>query len=480
MNEQETDIGSSQADLAGNTRDEIDDLAEEHAEEGHAINLADDIRALVSAREQRVREELLGPKCSTEVQAAANRVRAVLPSSLSPEIRERAERMDEFAFHKNGEGLRLTEGGLVDEIEALVRDAVSAKDERIAHLEQRIDYFAAAVEESRDVRLERDKLRARIAELERCNVALGREKALALAEAYRENERLRAEIAQLKAERNKALGIGRVSDSEMLALARRALKEQEQELATAHAAQKNLVINEQRHDERVRAAEDECNKLRAEVNDYAVQRNVNVELRSEVGRLHLLLQRANALLPPDDPVNQEIEREFETCTKTIDGLRAELAQWEIKWGHTLDRESETMARLAQAEQERDEIRQHYSLARAAEELFKTERDMVHAELAEEESSRDRMSSLLHQTANALKGVPVDPLRMNGWSDLPEVAGKLRDDLAAARKDAREMAKAIGKALDESGIGTWANAVERMVAQLMDLDVDLTKYDDGGE
>jgi hypothetical protein len=87
---------------------------------------------------------------------------------------------------------------------------------------------------------------------------------------------------------------------------------------------------------------------------------------------------------------------------------------------------------------------------------------------------------LHQTANALKGVPVDPLRMNGWSDLPEVAGKLRDDLAAARKDAREMAKAIGKALDESGIGTWANAVERMVAQLMDLDVDLTKYDDGGE
>jgi hypothetical protein len=480
MNEQETDIGSSQADLAGNTRDEIDDLAEEHAEEGHAINLADDIRALVSAREQRVREELLGPKCSTEVQAAANRVRAVLPSSLSPEIRERAERMDEFAFHKNGEGLRLTEGGLVDEIEALVRDAVSAKDERIAHLEQRIDYFAAAVEESRDVRLERDKLRARIAELERCNVALGREKALALAEAYRENERLRAEIAQLKAERNKALGIGRVSDSEMLALARRALKELEQELATAHAAQKNLVINEQRHDERVRAAEDECNKLRAEVNDYAVQRNVNVELRSEVGRLHLLLQRANALLPPDDPVNQEIEREFETCTKTIDGLRAELAQWEIKWGHTLDRESETMARLAQAEQERDEIRQHYSLARAAEELFKTERDMVHAELAEEESSRDRMSSLLHQTANALKGVPVDPLRMNGWSDLPEVAGKLRDDLAAARKDAREMAKAIGKALDESGIGTWANAVERMVAQLMDLDVDLTKYDDGGE
>jgi hypothetical protein len=388
--------------------------------------------------------------------------------------------MDEFAFHKNGEGLRLTEGGLVDEIEALVRDAVSAKDERIAHLEQRIDYFAAAVEESRDVRLERDKLRARIAELERCNVALGREKALALAEAYRENERLRAEIAQLKAERNKALGIGRVSDSEMLALARRALKELEQELATAHAAQKNLVINEQRHDERVRAAEDECNKLRAEVNDYAVQRNVNVELRSEVGRLHLLLQRANALLPPDDPVNQEIEREFETCTKTIDGLRAELAQWEIKWGHTLDRESETMARLAQAEQERDEIRQHYSLARAAEELFKTERDMVHAELAEEESSRDRMSSLLHQTANALKGVPVDPLRMNGWSDLPEVAGKLRDDLAAARKDAREMAKAIGKALDESGIGTWANAVERMVAQLMDLDVDLTKYDDGGE
>jgi len=73
---------------------------------------------------------------------------------------------------------------------------------------------------------------------------------------------------------------------------------------------------------------------------------------------------------------------------------------------------------------------------------------------------------------------------DGWRneapDVWEIAEKAAADLRAARKDARGMAKAIGKALDESRNGTWANAVERMVAQLSDLDVDLTEYVDGGE
>lgn len=243
----------------------------------------------------------------------------------------------------------------------LVRDAVDAKDERIANLEQRIGQLAAAVEASRDVRLERDRLRA-------ANVALGHEKELALTDAYRTNE----------------------------------------------------------------------------------------------------------------------------------ALRAELAQWEIKWGHTLDRESETMVRLAQAEQERDEIRQHYSLARAAEELFKTERDMERSEVGRLHSLLERANALLPpddpvnqeierefetcaKTINACTKT-IEGLRaeVNDYAVQRNVNERLRADLAAARRDAREMAKAIGKALDESRNGTWANAVERMVEQLSGLDADLTEYVDGGE
>jgi hypothetical protein len=370
MSEQETDIGGSQADLAGNARDEIDDLSQEHAEEGHAINLADDIRALVSAREQRVREESLDvyKRIAREQVAQEDAHGALVRDAVAAE-RVRAtcslcqctiERGMCESCHQN-----------------LLEDAVSAKDERIAELEQ-------------------------------CNVALGHEKELALADAYRENERLRASLSE-------AQGV----------------------IATLSA--------------NVNADRSEILTLRADVNDYAVQRNVNVELRSEVGRLHSLLERANALLPPDDPVNVEIEKEFEGCTETIEKLRAT--------NEALRREMELG--LAQAGHTNEELR---------------------SELDEEASSRDRMSSLLHQTANALKGVPNDPLRMHWWSDLPDFAEKLkaenaelkraldegetfegllmqcqtlRIELATARRDAREMARAIGRALDESQNGSFS-------------------------
>ena len=87
---------------------------------------------------------------------------------------------------------------VADTTRSIVRDAIAELDgalqvsrRRNEAREQRIIQLAAAVEASRDVRLERDKLKA-------ANVALGHEKELALAEAYRENERLRAELAAEK------------------------------------------------------------------------------------------------------------------------------------------------------------------------------------------------------------------------------------------------------------------------------------------
>jgi hypothetical protein len=49
---------------------------------------------------------------------------------------------------------------------------------------------------------------------------------------------------------------------------------------------------------------------------------------------------------------------------------------------------------------------------------------LEAENAELHTLTDRLSDLLSRTANALKGEPVDC--MHSLSDLPEVAGKLRE------------------------------------------------------
>lgn len=50
----------------------------------------------------------------------------------------------------------------------------------------------------------------------------------------------------------------------------------------------------------------------------------------------------------------------------------------------------------------------------------TEVARLRRELAEADALRERMTTLLTEVANALKGAP-DPLTMHDWSDLPEVA-----------------------------------------------------------
>ena len=147
------------------------------------------------------------------------------------------------------------------------------------------------------------------------------------------------------------------------------------------------------------------------------QEQCEEDLRAEIGRLHSLLERANALLPPDDPVNQEIEREFETCTETIDNLCAEVQR------------ANTIIDSLQAQ------------------------------------AREAMDVL----------APSMPAA--GLVDACRQAGRANE---ALRKDAREMARAIGKALAESRNGTSPTMAGRMVEQLSGLDADLTEYVDGGE
>ena len=250
--ERETDIGRSRADLAGKAQEpnEIKALvldiwygARERQDFGITQGV-DKLRALVSAREQRVREALWvthvsnpaglygddgemqcggGPECGrpcdfkrAPIAQIVEHIKGRPQPSLSPEIEERIEQMAVRAASGDW-----WQSKVADTTRAIVRDAVAAKDTkiseqaaRIAELdgallvsrrrnearEQRIIQLAAAVEASRDVRLERDKLKA-------ANVALGHEKELALAEAYRENERLRAEHDELKAELAEAIAV---------------------------------------------------------------------------------------------------------------------------------------------------------------------------------------------------------------------------------------------------------------------------------
>jgi len=64
---------------------------------------------------------------------------------------------------------------------------------------------------------------------------------------------------------------------------------------------------------------------------------------------------------------------------------------------------------------------------------------LEADVAELESLREKMSSLLTRTANALKGEP-DELKWHDWSDLPTVAARLtaeRDEALQHIEKARE-------------------------------------------
>ena len=59
---------------------------------------------------------------------------------------------------------------------------------------------------------------------------------------------------------------------------------------------------------------------------------------------------------------------------------------------------------------------------------------LRAEASEDEQVRERMTDILHRTANALHGGPLTN-GLHSWSDLPELAERLRaagDALAEAR------------------------------------------------
>lgn len=58
------------------------------------------------------------------------------------------------------------------------------------------------------------------------------------------------------------------------------------------------------------------------------------------------------------------------------------------------------------------------------------------ESQDDETLRERMATLLHETANALKGDP-GPLRAHDWSDLPRVAAELRAEVAAIEQRGAE-------------------------------------------
>jgi hypothetical protein len=59
-------------------------------------------------------------------------------------------------------------------------------------------------------------------------------------------------------------------------------------------------------------------------------------------------------------------------------------------------------------------------------------EALEREAADDDALRDRMRDLLTRTANALKGDP-GPLKLHDWSDLPEVAARLRAMLSPQGK-----------------------------------------------
>jgi len=63
------------------------------------------------------------------------------------------------------------------------------------------------------------------------------------------------------------------------------------------------------------------------------------------------------------------------------------------------------------------------------------------QLDEGDQLRTRLSTLLTGTANALKGPPPD-LVWHDWSDLPAVAAKTVEALAAAQAQAKELGKVV--------------------------------------
>lgn len=78
---------------------------------------------------------------------------------------------------------------------------------------------------------------------------------------------------------------------------------------------------------------------------------------------------------------------------------------------------------------------------------------LHAELAESDALREKMSYILRRTATALKGEPDDDeLTLHSWHDLPEVAMTLRCevDAIAAIKEERD-------ALQSENAELWADA-----------------------
>lgn len=76
---------------------------------------------------------------------------------------------------------------------------------------------------------------------------------------------------------------------------------------------------------------------------------------------------------------------------------------------------------------------------------------LHAELAEPDALREKMSDILRRTAIALKGEPGE-MTLHSWHDLPEVAMTLRYevDAIAAIKEERD-------ALQSENAELWADA-----------------------
>jgi len=68
-------------------------------------------------------------------------------------------------------------------------------------------------------------------------------------------------------------------------------------------------------------------------------------------------------------------------------------------------------------------------------------------LDEERRLREKLASLLEQTANALKGQPK-PLYWHDWSDLPKVAIQLKEDLDLHKKIRSAQADMIGRLLEK--------------------------------
>ena len=124
----------------------------------------------------------------------------------------------------------------------------------------------------------------------------------------------------------------------------------------------------------------------------------------------------------------------------------------------LEERDQEIARLNRALAEADRTITDLREAFDKEEAAAVESDRA---LAEETALRERLSSLLRRTADALKG-PPEPLHLHDWSDLPEVAASLRAQLSELSRRETEYVSAVN---------LWerrAAAAEAKVAKLMPL------------